>query len=251
MRMQSILTLATALLVACSLQAADLTIDEVLAKNTEAKGGLEKLRAVKTVRINGRMAMGGMEMPLIVTKKRDEKVRVEISLQGMTGIQAYDGAAGWQVMPFMGKKDPEAMSGDDLKQVKEMADFDGPFVDYAKKGHTVELLGKEEIEGTPAFKVKLVTKEGTESTVYIDAESFLEIKSVSRQKVQGQELEFESSIGNYQEVEGLLFAHSMEMKPKGAPAGRTITIEKVELNPAVADDVFAMPAVKPAAEVKE
>jgi outer membrane lipoprotein-sorting protein len=189
------------------------------------------------------MAMGGMEAPFSMTKKRPENMRVEFTIQGLTGMQAYDGTTGWMVMPFMGKKDPEQMTGEMLKEVKEQADFDGPFIDYAKKGYTVELLGTSEIEGTRAFKLKVV-RDSNESIVYLDADSFLEIRIEAKRKMHGQEMETETTIGNYQEFEGLLFPMSIESKAKGMPAGQSITIEKVELNPAIGDDLFTMPVKK-------
>lgn len=249
--MRKTLTVAAALLFAFSLHAADLTVEDVLAKNAEAKGGLDKLRAVNAMKFTGKMTFGPMEAPFTMTKKRPQSMKLDFTIQGMTGTQAFDGTTGWSIMPFLGKKDPEAMSGDELKMTKEQADFDGPFIDFAKKGHTVELLGKEEIEGTPAWKLKVVTKEGTESVVYLDADSFLEIKMVAKRQVQGQEVETETTFGNYQEVDGLLFPFSMEMKAKGAPAGQNITIEKVELNPELDEASFAMPGKAPAEAVKQ
>ena len=251
--MRKTLTLAAALLFAFSLQAADLTVDEILAKNTEARGGLAKLQKVSSMRFNGKLSMGGMEAAFSMSKKRPEMVKMEFTIQGMTGVQAYDGTTGWMVMPFMGKKDPEAMTGDMLKEVKDQADFDGPFIDYAKKGNKVELLSKEKIEGTEAYKLKLTQKDGSETIVFIDAESFLEIRMESKKKMQGQEIEGETTLGNYQEVDGLLFPFSIENKAKGMPGGQVITIEKVELNPTITDDLFAMPkkAEAPAAEAKK
>src|SRR5687768_4237967 len=110
MRSRKLFTLAAALLVAFSMQAAELTVDEILAKNAEAKGGLDKLRALNSIKYTGKMALGGgMEAPITMTKKRPEMMRMDFTFQGMTGTQAYDGATGWSVMPFMGKKDPEPM----------------------------------------------------------------------------------------------------------------------------------------------
>lgn len=245
--MRKTLSLAAALLFAVSLQAAELTVDEILAKNAEAKGGMEKMLALKSVKMTGKMAFGPMEAPFVMTKKRPENMKVDFTIQGMTASQAYDGTTGWAVMPFLGKKDPEAMAGDELTAAKEQADFDGPFVDYAKKGNKVELVGKAEVEGTPVYQVKLTTRQGTESLVSIDAESFLEIRIDSRRKIQGQEVETQTTIGNYQEFDGLLFPLSIESKAKGAGAGQVITIEKVELNPTIDDAAFKMPA-KPGAE---
>ena len=249
--MRKTLVLAAALLFAMTASAADLTVDEILAKNAEARGGLDKLKAVNSLRLNGKMAMMGIEAPITMMQSRPSMMRMEFTFQGMTGVQAYDGTSGWMVMPFMGKKDPEAMTGDMLKDVKEQADIDGPFIDYAAKGHKVELLGKADIEGTPAYKVKLVTKDGSESIVYFDAETFLQVKIDSKRKMQGQEIESETTLGNYQEVEGLLIPFSMEMKPKGGQGGQTITIEKVEINPTIDVATYKMPAAKPAAEVKQ
>ena len=242
--MRKTLTLAAALLFAFSLSAAELTVDEIVAKNTEARGGLEKLQKAKSMRFTGKLNVGGgMEAAFTMAKKRPEMVKMEFTIQGMTGIQAYDGKTGWMVMPFMGKKDPEAMSADMLKEFKDQADFDGAFVDYAKKGNKVELLGKADVEGTPAHKLKLTTKEGNETIVYIDAETFLEVKLEAKRKIQGQEVESETTLGNYQEVEGLVMPFSIEIKTKGAPAGQAITIEKAELNVEIDDAAFKMPAV--------
>lgn len=247
--MRKVMTLAAVCLLALSVQAADLTVDEILAKNAEAKGGMEKLRALNAVRFTGRLNFGGMEAAFMMAKKRPEMVKMEFTLQGMTGIQAYDGSTGWTIMPFMGKKDPEAMTADALKEFKDSADFDGPFVDYAKKGNKVELLGKGEVEGTPVYKIKLVTKEGNESTLYLDAEGFLEVKVEAKRQVQGQEVEGETLFGNYQEVDGLLFPFSIEMKSK--MGSQTVIIEKAELNPLLEDSAFKMPAAKPAVETKQ
>ena len=245
MKTRTLITLAAALLLSASAFAADLTVDEILAKNLDARGGAEKWKGVQSYRLTGKMGVGGgMEVPFTMTKKRPEMLRIDFSFQGMNGIQAYDGKTAWAVMPFLGKKDPEEMSGDQLKGVKEQSVFDDQMWDYKGKGNTVELLGKADIEGTPAYKLKLLTKEGTESTVYVDTETFLTVKVESKLKVQGQEVEGESSIGNYQEFDGVIFPTSIESKAKGAPGGQTFTIEKVEINPTVADDVFRMPAKK-------
>lgn len=222
------------------------TADEIIAKNLEAKGGLDKLKAVQSMRITGKVMGGGQEIPFVREQARPSKLRTEFTFQGMTGIQAYDGKAGWAVMPFMGKKDPEPMSADDLKQAEDQADIDGPLVDYKEKGHQVEYLGTSEIEGTPAHKLKVTKKNGDVVTIYLDADSYLEIKAEGKTKVQGQEIEGETTFGDYKEVGGLVVAHSIQSKMKGAQGpGQTITFEKIELNPELPASRFEMPA-KPA-----
>jgi len=229
------------------LPAAAQTVDEVIAKNIEARGGLEKLKSVQSVRMTGKMMMGpGMEAPMILEIKRPKSLRMEFTFQGMTGVQAYDGKSGWSISPFQGKKDPEPMSPDDVKDAEEEADIDGPLVDYKAKGHTVELVGKEKVEGSDAYKLKVTLKNGTVRYQYLDAESFLEIKTEAKRTVRGSEMEFESTIGDYKEVGGLLLPHSIQSGAKGRPEKQNIVVEKIELNPTLDDSRFKMPAVSKA-----
>jgi outer membrane lipoprotein-sorting protein len=220
------------------------TLDEVLAKHFAAQGGLDKLKAMKSVRMTGTMSMGpGMEAPIVLEKSRPNKMRMEFVFQGLTGIQAYDGKNGWMVMPFMGKKDPEAMPAEAMKEMEDQADFDGPLIDWKAKGHTVELIGKEDMEGTPTFKLKVAHKNGNIDYTYIDAETYLVIKQEGKRTMRGTEVESESSIGDYKQVDGFTFPFAMEQGAKGAPQRQKMTFSKIEVNPAVEDARFAMPAV--------
>jgi hypothetical protein len=219
------------------------TVDELIAKNIEARGGMQKMKAVQTIRMTGKMTMGqGMEAPMMMEMKRPKAMRMEFTFQGMTGIQAYDGKAGWQVMPFGGKKDPEPMSAEDLQEADENADIDGPLVDYKSKGYTVELVDKEKVEGSDAWKLKVDMKNGTVRYVYLDADTMLEIKNEGKRMIRGSEVEFESTIGDYKEVGGLMFPYSIEMGAKGHPEKQNIIIDKVELNPKLEDARYKMPA---------
>ena len=223
------------------------TADEIINKHLEARGGKDKIKAVQAARMTGKMVMGqGMEAPITMELARPNKMRLEFTLQGMTGIQAYDGKSGWSVMPFMGKKEPEAMSADEIKQAEDQADMDGILVDYKEKGHQVEYVGKEDVEGTPAYKLKVTKKNGDVVNVYIDAESYMDIKESGKVKVRGQEIESQTTYGDFKPVDGLIFPFSIEQKPQGAPAGMVITISKIEVNPALEATRFAMPAAKPA-----
>ena len=232
------------------------TADEIIAKHFKAMGGVDKLKAVHTMKTTGKMKMGPMEVPITMTKARPDQMRVDFTLQGMTGTQAFDGTNGWAVMPFMGKKDPEKMTDDMLKDVKDEADFDGPLFDYKAKGNTVEYVGKEDVQGSPAYKLHLTTKQGTEHNVFIDADTYLIIKTEGKRKFQGQEIEAETTLGDYKEVEGLMFPYSIQVHFKGGPegAGQAIVFEKYEINPKVDAAIFKMPEVKkeePKAEAKQ
>ena len=222
------------------------TVEEVVAANLEAKGGEEAWMAMETGRMSGSMRMGGgaagaIEMPFTVEFKKPHMIRLEFTMQGMTAVQAFDGETGWAIMPFLGKTEPEEMAEDQVKQLKDQADFEGPLVNYKEKGHTVELMGKEEIDGTPAFKLKVTKANGDVDTIYLDEEYFVEFKMESTRDVQGSEMTIATVLGDYKEVDGLLFAHSMEMSFGGGDTQQVITIESIELGIDLDDERFAMP----------
>src|SRR5205814_897760 len=137
-----------------------LTADELVGKNIEAKGGASALRDLATLRLTGKLAVqeGQIQLAFLQLKKRPDDVRTEASLQGMTQIEAYDGKEGWKVSPFFGRRDPERMSADDVKALVEDAEMDGPLVDWQAKGNAVEYLGTEDVDGTPAHKLKVTRK---------------------------------------------------------------------------------------------
>jgi outer membrane lipoprotein-sorting protein len=238
------LTMALALLGAAAVaqDGGDLTLDQVIAKNIEAKGGEEKVRAIKTVSIEGTMMMGpGMEAPLTWIWMYPDKMRMSFEVQGMEGVQAFDGKTAWMVMPFMGKTEPEEMTAEQTQNLREESDWQGPLLDYEKKGYQVELLGKEDVEGTEAYKIKVTYGSGSVGYMYLDAEYFLEIKQESKRKIQGQEIEVVQTVSDYKEVDGIMVAHSRTIMPKGAPAGQTITFTTVQFNPDVDESIFSMP----------
>ncbi|HXH39950.1 MAG TPA: hypothetical protein VNN08_15070 [Thermoanaerobaculia bacterium] len=231
------------------------TADELLEKNLKAMGGKDKLKALQSVRMTGTMKMGPMEAPFVITKARPSGMRFDFTIQGLTGSQGYDGTTGWMLMPFSGNKDPQKMTDEMLKDVRADADFDGPMFDYKAKGNKVEYVGKEDLEGTPAFKLHVTTKEGKETNVYLDGETYLTVRTESTRNVQGQDLEMQTTIGDYKTVDGLMFPYSMESHVKGKEqmGGQAINIDKIELNPKVDVAVFAMPApaAPPKAEEKK
>jgi len=219
------------------------TADELIAKNIKAKGGMDKIKAMKSLRATGHMALGPeMEAPFVMTLKRPNEMRMEFTLQGMTGVQAYDGKSAWAVMPFMGKKDPEAMSADDTKMVAEQSDFDGPLVDYKAKGNKVELEGREQVEGVNAYKLKVTRPDGEIRYIYLDPDAYLEIKTEATRVVRGTPMDVETTIGDYKEVAGVMMAHSIESGPKGSTQRQKMTVDKYEPNVDIPETQFAMPA---------
>ena len=220
--------------------------DELVAKNIEAKGGATALHDLQSLRLTGKMLVqqGQIELAYLQTKKRPDEVRSEASLQGMTQIQAYDGKEGWKVSPFFGRKDPERMSADDVKALIEDTEIDGALVDWKTKGSSVEYLGTEDVEGTPAHKLKVVRKNGDVSFVYLDPDHFLEIRVLTQRMRHGAHEEVETDLGDYEKAGGVFVPTSIESGQKGAPDKQRIIIDKVEANVPVDDSVFHFPTSK-------
>lgn len=220
------------------------TVDEVIAKNVEAHGGVEKIRAMKTLRVRGKLEAGFFRAAFQSEHKRPESVREEVTIQGLTQIRAYDGKAGWQVAPFGGRKDPELLSQDDVKDLMVAADLEGPLMDYKQKGHTAELMGHDSVEGTDCYKVKLTMKNGDVRIYYLDADSYLEIKLEKQTTIRGAVRESETLYGDYDPVNGVYFPFVWESGEKGDPNHAKFTVEKIETNVTIEDSEFTMPAPK-------
>jgi hypothetical protein len=220
------------------------TVDELVAKNIEAKGGATALNNLQTLRATGKLLVpiqGQIELGYLETKKRPDEVRVEASIQGMTQIQAYDGKDGWKVSPFFGRKDPERMSADDVKALVEDTELGGPLADWKAKGSTIEYLGTEDVDGTPAHKLKVTRKNGDVSFVYLDPDHFLEIRIVTQRMRHGAHEEVETDLGDYEKAGGVFIPTSIESGPKGSTDKQKIVIDKVEANVPVDDAIFHFP----------
>jgi outer membrane lipoprotein-sorting protein len=218
------------------------TADELVAKNLHAKGGLDKIKAIKTLRMKGRLNQGGFTAVVGQELKRPAMLRTTFTVQGMTAIQAYDGQTGWQISPFQGRKDPELLGEDDLRDLVEDADMDGPLVDYKEKGHTVEYLGHDTVDGDDVYRLKCTLKNGDIVYYYLDPDSSLEIRTERQQFIRGAVRERQSDLGSYKPVAGVMFPYSIESGPKNNPSVRSkVTIESIEANVPIDDSAFRMP----------
>jgi len=220
--------------------------DDVIAQYVKRIGGMEKIQAVSTLRRTGKFTGGGgFEAVVVQENKRPDKVREEFSLQGMTAINAYDGSTGWKISPFQGKKDPEALSEDEMKSIVEDSDFDDPLIHYREKGNKVESLGKDDVEGTDTYKLKVTLKSGDVRTYYMDADSYVPIKIETKRTIRGAEHETESWLGDYKEVSGWYLPFAIEGGPRGSENKAKIVYEKIEANVTIDDGRFTKPMVTP------
>jgi len=220
------------------------TVDEIIAKNIQARGGLEKLKAVKSLRTTIKFSDGSFRAEFRQENKRPGKVREEFIVQGMAQIQAYDGKTGWQISPFSGRRDPDLMSQDDMKSLIVDGDIDGPLVDYKEKGHKAELVGHDSMEGTDCFKVKLSMKNGDVRYYYLDSDSYLELKVEVQTTIRGALQESELYYGDYEQVNGIYYPFAVEQAQKGSSSRAQFSVEKIEQNLDLDDTLFSMPAAK-------
>jgi len=246
--MHRILLLSAVLLVPAVTAGAQ-TADDIAAHYLKAIGGMDKIQAVKSLRRTGKfMGNGGFEAAIVQENKRDASVREEFLLQGMTGVNAYDGKTGWKIEPWNGKKDAEALGEEELKEIVEDADFDGPLVDYHRKGNKIEFAGMDKFEGTDTYKLKVTKSNGDLYTYYLDTDYYMPIKVELKRMVRGEEREYEAALGNYKLVNGWYLPYSIESHPKGHPQDKSKYVyDKIEDNVVIDDLRFAMPTVKPAA----
>lgn len=220
------------------------TADELIAKNLEARGGLEKLQAIQSMRLTGTLTVGDSSMPSVLEVKRPNKTRWEFTVNGQTAVQAYDGKEAWAVAPFAGRSEPESMSPEDAKDVELQADMDGPLVNYRTKGNRIELMGLEKFGGREAWRLKVTLHNGDARDIYLDLKTHLQIASVARRMVQGKPAEVESVVGDYREVGGVLLPHLFETKVKGIPQTQSVRFEKIELNVPIDDSRFSRPPAR-------
>ena len=232
-----------ALLLGLAASAGAMTADELAAKNVEAKGGSAVLDAVQNVRRSGRLVTGGGQLVygIVETRKRPDSIREDLSLQGLTQVQSYDGKEGWKIDPFGGRKDPERVPADDLKGLIEGASIGGPLVGYRERGDTLEYLGTEDIDGTVAHKLKLASKGGDVRYLYLDPDHFLEIRIESQRTVRGVKRMIVTDFGEYEKVEGVYWPLALTFGRKGSRDPARVQYEKVEVNIALDAGYFSFP----------
>jgi hypothetical protein len=219
------------------------TAEELVAKNIQAKGGIDRIKSAKTRRMTGRLRNARGRVAIFgQTNKRPDLVRQTVTIQGMTAIQAYDGSAGWQTNPFRGRKDPELMGEDMVRDLVLASDFDGPLMDYAEKGNKIEYLGHDLVDGDDALRLRVTLKNGDIIYYYLDPDTYLEIRKEIQQFVRGSVRERVVDIGSYKPVDGVMYPFSISEGPKNNPGAQTTAIEKIEVNVPIPDSDFALPA---------
>ena len=213
---------------------------EIIAKHVAAIGGVEKIRAIQTLRAEGRLTQSGIELPFTLWMKRPNLCRLDIDLQGKAIVQAHDGEKTWWVNPLLGIDKPRKMPDDLARSVLRWTDFEGPLVEYDKKGHKAEYAGEEETDKGKLHKIKLTLSGGEVWHVYIDAETFLEVKRTFPLSIGGEPKETTTRFGDYAVVEGVKIYRVIEGEGfDGSPY--TMRFESIEANTEIDDARFQKP----------
>jgi len=248
--MKTIKTIIIALLILAVAPLTAQTADEIISNYFENTGGQENFKNLSGIKFTGNIDLGGMKFPFEMYKTADGKNMVKADVQGQTFYQeVYDGETLWgtnQMTMAAEKSDSETTAN----YKNNTNDFPDPFIDYKKKGYTVELLGKETKDGTETFKIKLIkeplTVDGEKvddiSFYYFDTENFVPI--VMEQELNsgpGKGMKIFVKFSDYEEVDGLYFPFSINQGAEGQPVGSVITLTEITLNPEIDVAMFAFP----------
>jgi len=218
------------------------TAEEIVQKYMDAAGTKAKWDSIKTMKATGYASMGGMEFSFTQYQKRPGKALLEVIVQGMVMKQAYDGTMAWTINPFQGSKKPEKVDDETAKHFKDMGIIGGKLMNWKENECKIELIGKEDFEGTEVFKLKLTDKDAMETMYYLDAAKYLELKVTAKSKMMGKEIESETTYGNFKTVNGVMIPFTMEINTKGSQMGsQTLKLDKVEHNVDMDDAIFVMP----------
>jgi outer membrane lipoprotein-sorting protein len=224
------------------------TVDQIVAKYVAARGGLDKIQSVQSLRQKGHVTAGPDKHGVVTRElKRPSNTRVEFKVQGVTAVFVSDGKRGWKVDPFQGDAKLEPLSDQVVAEAAEQGDFEGPIANWKAKGNKVELAGQEKVAGHPAYKLKVTLASGAVRYDYIDAKSSYLVRTDSTRQVRGRPVQIHTTFGDFKKTSGLLFPGWVEIAAEGRPNVMRIEVESVEVNPSLSDARFAMPATMPPA----
>ncbi len=208
------------------------TVDEVINKHIAALGGKENLEKINNMISEASLNIQGTDISVTLTQVNKKLARQDIYAMGMHGFDMMTEKEGWMYMPFQGMQQPEPKTADEVKERLTDLEVAGPLVDYAAKGHKVELVGKEDVDGTQCYNIKVTLAGGKIETYYIDPASNMIIRVKKTQKANGQEQEIQSDFSDYKDVEGVMMAHSVTM-----PFG-VLLISSIKINQTIGDSAY-------------
>ena len=230
--------LLTALMLFALISTQAQSLDKVLDSYYKANG-LDKMADVKTFNVKAKVSVMGMEMPMEIKVKKPNKFRVDMEMMGQKTTSAFNGESGWMINPMMGAG-VQDLEGDQLKQAMGQADLEGALYNYKAKGSNIEMLGKVDVDGAEAYKLKLTDKDGVVQTYYINADDYMVSKVESRAEAMGQTMDIVTKMVEYKEVKGIKMANKIEVE---MPMGKqSVVMEEIKIDEPIDDALFEKPA---------
>ncbi len=219
-------------------------VDEILARHAEAMGGADSMR-VQSLKIIGTFNFNGIDSPYTLYRQRPDRFRVEIETSSGTVINAFDGETAWSQGPDRsGEVRVRAMEGDDRQRfVEENADFDGPLVDCAKKGHKAELAGATDVDGVATYHLKLSLKSGNVQEWFLSQDDYTVVHKLTPAVHRTGPYQRVWYLMEYQESGGVKLPAYVEREDRQHV--RAYTIDKVEAGVELDEGLFVMPAPEP------
>lgn len=246
-------------------------------KNAEARGGLEAWQKVQTMRLAGHLEAGvprdplrlanaalqarrqsrvearraamraaeappaQAQLPFTLELRRPHATRLEVEVKGEKAVQVYDGRSGWKLRPFLGRHEVEPFSEEELTLASHEGWLDGMLMDAAAKGLKLELAGTEQVEGKDAYKLTVTSRDGRVRHLWVDPRTSLEVRIDGTRRLDGKQRTVYTYFRDYRPEEGLLVPHTLETVVDGVAGSEKILVERVVLNPELADARFARP----------
>jgi len=218
--------------------------NEIMGKHVAAIGGLDNWNKLTSMKATGTFSQGGMDISIAQSLIIGKAMRMDISVMGMNGFQIVTNKDGWMYMPFMGGAKLDTMKPEMLKAYQKQLDVKtSQKLDYKADGTKLEYAGKDTVNKMPCFKVKLTDKEGNESTVYVDCNTYYILRAESKVKQDDQEQEVAVLYDNYKKLDG-----GVVMPMSVNAGGVDITFKTIEVNTPIDESIFvpAIPKDKPA-----
>ena len=215
------------------------TVDEVVAKHIEAKGGLDAWNAIRSIRATGNFSAFSRTAPFTLHRMRDDRYHMDQVMNGRKVVIAFDGVKPWWDNEFLGPGARD-LEGVDLTAISRDFDFATPFFDIERLGHQVELVGASEYEGMPAIELKLTRKDGTSETWYLDPETHLEMARLSPGSDFGDAMEQRTVFDDFREVDGVRIPFFTETQ--WYTRNRILEIDTIETNVEIDEAMFRIPA---------
>jgi hypothetical protein len=214
--------------------------DDVIKKYVAFTGGKKSWKKVKTLKTSGEYNYGGMKFPFNAYAKAPNLYKFVVPFEGKYYAQAFDGKQGWKIDAFKNETSPTLLRGKDALSMANEADVElqNIFIDYKRKGHVATLDGKDTLDGKNCIRIKFVRANGDVETYYFDeATSAMVMKAAVSKNAELQGAILRTLYSDYRDVDGIKIPFK-SISTSGDQVILEITVEKAEVNVAIADAEF-------------